>query len=242
MPPKRTLLITALVALLVTASGCSVLGGGSGQGDEIAQRAQQSMQDVETYEVDMSLDMNAQDSDVSVSLTADGAVDTADERMRMEMSLRGQSITQYLIGDTQYVNRGGTWQTQDVADRDIWNQQTVAQQREILNGSAVTLEGNTTIDGTDVYELDVDIDEGQLMDVVQSQQGASTISDVSLDDFSYTMYVSHETDHIKRIQADMTMSMQGETVNADLEMTISNVDGNVSIELPPEAENGQAAN
>lgn len=240
MPPKRTLLITALVALLVTASGCSVLGG-SGQGDEIAQRAQQAMQDVETYEVDMSLDMNAQDSDVSVSLTADGTVDAADERLRMEMSLRGQSITQYLIGDTLYLNQRGTWQQRDVSDRNIWNQQAVAQQRQILNDSSVTLEGNTTIDGTDVYELDVDLDEGQLMDVVQSQQ-ATDLSDISLDDITYTMYVSHDTHFIKRIEADMRMSARGQTMNADLAMTISDVDGNHSVELPPEAENAQTAN
>lgn len=240
MPPKRTLLVTLLVAMLVTLSGCSVLGG-SGQGEEIAQQAQQSMQDVETYEVDMSLDMDFQDSDRTISLTADGTVDAADERMRMEMSLRGQSVTQYLIGDTQYVNQRGTWQTQDVSDRNVWDQQTVAQQRQVLNDSSVTLEGNTTIDGTDVYELDVDLDEGQLMDVVQSQQ-PTDVSDVSLDDITYTMYVSHDTHYIKRVEADMTMSSNGQRVDADLAMTISDVNGNHSVELPPEAKNASTAN
>ena len=236
MPTKRTLLVTALVALLVAASGCSALSGGGGQGEEIAKQTNEAMQDVDSYTFDLSMTMTAQQNDQSVDITATGAIDVAEERMRMQMDFMGRSTTQYIIGSSQYIELDGNWQQRDV-QQDIWNRQQLAQQRQILDNASVSFEGNTTIDGTDVYELSVDVDEDQLMDVIQQQQGQDLRSQVDLKDVSYTMYVTHGDYHLKRIVADMKMSAQGQTLNADMEMTFSNFNGDVSIELPPEAEN-----
>jgi len=41
----------------------------------------------------------------------------------------GQSIEQYVVGDTMYVNQGGTWRQQDISDQNVWNQQQLAQQQ-----------------------------------------------------------------------------------------------------------------
>ena len=241
MPTKRTLLVTALVALLVAASGCSALSGGGGQGEEIAKQTNEAMQDVDSYTFDLSMTMTAQENDQSVDITATGAINVAEERMRMQMDFMGRSTTQYIIGSSQYIELDGNWQQRDV-QQDIWNQQQLAQQRQILDNASVSFEGNTTIDGTDVYELSVDVNEDQLMDVIQQQQGQDIGSQVDLKDVSYTMYVTHGDYRLKRIVADMKMSAQGQTLNADMEMTFNNFNGDVSIELPPEAENAQSMN
>ena len=240
MPTKRTVLVTALIALLVAASGCSALSGGSDQGKEIAQQTQEAMQNVDSYTFDMTMTMSSQQSDQSIDMTATGAINVAEERMRMEMQLLGQSMTQYIIGDTQYMKSGGTWQQQDISSQNIWKQQQLAQQQQILENASVTLEGNTTIDGTQVYNLSVDISEEQLMNVIQQQQGQNITSQISVDDISYSMYVTHDDYYLKRTTADMSMSAQGQSLDADLEMTFADFNGNVSVELPPEAENAQS--
>ena len=57
MPTKRTVLLTALLALLVAASGCSALQGGGTDGAAIAEQSNQAMQDVERYTFEMSMSM-----------------------------------------------------------------------------------------------------------------------------------------------------------------------------------------
>lgn len=246
MPTKRTLLVTALVALLVATSGCSALQGGGGpDGQAIAERSNEAMQDIERYNFEMSMSLSSNQADQTIDINASGAANIAEERLRMEMDMMGQSITQYIVGDTQYVNQGGTWQKMNMSgqmgtQQDIWDQQQLAQQQDILENASVSFEGNTTIDGEDVYELSVDIDEEQLMDVIQQQQGQALGGQISLDDISYTMYVTHADNYIKRINADMSMSMGQQNVDATLEMTFNDLNGDVTIELPPEAENAES--
>ena len=239
MPTKRTVLLTALLALLVTVSGCSALQGGGTDGAAIAEQSNQAMQDVDSYTFEMSMSMASDQSDQTIDLGGSGAINVAEQRMRMEMDVMGQSITQYIIGQTMYINQQGTWIQQDVPQDNIWEQQQLAQQQEILEQATVNFEGNTTIDGTDVYELSVDIDEEQVMEIISQQQGGALTEQLSLDDVTYTMYVAHDTKYLKRINADMSMSVQGQSVDADLEMTFQDYNGDISIELPPEAQNAQ---
>jgi outer membrane lipoprotein-sorting protein len=240
MPTKRTLLVTALVTLLVAASGCSALTGSSGNGQAIAEQTNEAMQDVDSYTFDLSMSLSSDQSDQTIEMGGSGSVDLAAERLHMTMDVMGQSVEQYIVGDTMYINQGGTWQQQDVPQENLWNQQQLAQQQEILENASVTLQGNTTVDGTDVYELSVDVDEDQLMEILQQQQGQQFPGQVSLNDISYTMYVTHDDHYLKRINADMSMSASGQNADVQLEMTFSDFNGDVSIELPPEAENAQS--
>lgn len=240
MPSRRTLVISVLLALTITLSGCSALqGGGNVDADAVAQQTTTAIQDVESYSYNSTVTVQANGQSSTINLTT--AVDLAEQRLRQVQTTQGQSVTQYIVGNTAYVQQGGTWSQQNVSELNVWTEQhSLVQQRQMLDSSNVSFAGNTTIDGQDVYELSVDVTEGQFMDMIERQLGQNLSAQTSVDDISYTMYVTHAEHRPKRVTSDITMSAQGQSQDLSTEVTYSYDD--VAIELPPEAQNAQSAN
>lgn len=249
---NRTLLITAVLGLTLLMAGCtSAITGDSGGSDalpddmtaeELQEKAVSASEDVEstTFTMDMSMDFGDQGS---AEMNADGAMDMAAEKMRMEMEMdsmgQGFDITQYVIGDTVYQQMDGVWQKQSVPE--FWNQSQYAQQQEALE-SATEFEvtDQTTVNGNDVYKMEIDIDEEQLLETVQQQGAQQGIGDLyenaDISNVEMTQYIDTDTHQIRQVEMSMDMSMMGEDATMDMTMTYDSINEPVDISLPEEAE------
>lgn len=240
MVSKRTVVVTALLALMVTVSGCSALqGGGSAQAEDIKQNAVESSGEVDSYRFNTTV--TTERSGRTSTSNQSGSIDLANERARFHQTVRGQSITQYLVNGTAYVKSGGSWTKQNASGLSFWSNHPLEQQRRFLRNSSVSFEGNTTIAGQDVYELSVNVTAEQLRANAERQLGPNATAQPTFENISYTMYVTHDTSRIKRTNAEMSVTSQGRQSTFSTEMTFSNYN-DVSIELPPEAKNAQSAN
>jgi hypothetical protein len=249
---NRTLLITAVLGLTLLMAGCtSAITGDSGgsdalpddmTADDLQQRAVNASEEVEstTFTMDMSMDLGDQGS---AEMSADGAMDMAAEKMRMEMEMDapGQSfeISQYIIGETIYQNLDGVWQQQSAPG--FWDQSQYAQQQEALE-SATEFEvvGQSTVNDHDVYEMEIDIDEEQLLETVQqqgTQQGMGSLyENADISNVEMTQYIDTETYQIRQVEMSMDMSMMGQDATMDMTMTYDDINEPVDITLPEEAE------
>jgi outer membrane murein-binding lipoprotein Lpp len=177
------LLVTAVLGVALLMAGCtSALSSDDGSTDvetdmsaeEIQTKATEASESVETatYTQDMTMDFGDQGS---IEMTADGAIDMAAEKMRLnaEMDMEGQSFetTQYIIGDQMYLNTNGVWQKQQTP-QNIWEQGQYAQQQQALQDATdVEVVDTTTTNGNEVYVMDVDVDEEKMLELAK-QQGA----------------------------------------------------------------------
>jgi len=254
---KRILLISAVLGVTLLLAGCtSAITGDSGgsdalpddmTADELQQKAVNASEDVEstTFTMDMSMDLGDQGS---AEMSADGAMDMAAEKMRMEMEMdtmgQGFDITQYVIGDTVYQQMDGVWQQQRAPG--FWDQSQYAQQREALE-SATEFEvtEQTTIDGNDVYEMEIDIDEEQLLETVQqqgTQQGMGSLyENADISNVEMTQYIDTDTYQIRQVEMSMDMSMMGEDATMEMTMTYDSINEPVDITLPEEADGASSA-
>lgn len=244
---KRTLLVTALLTLLVAVSGC--LGGTNGpQGDgtpsaeEIRENTVSAMEDVETatYEMQMTISAGGQD----IEMNADGAIDRAAKLMRMNLSMDAgfQSLetTQYIKGNTSYMNLDGQWRTQDVSGQTpgegFWSNNQFAQQTNALEGATVELNGTETVDGEETYRLDVEADQETVNELLQQQSGATgSLENVDISNVQFTQYVDTESNYIRKVEMQMDMTVQGQDATATMTMSYDNFNEDVTIEIPDAA-------
>lgn len=242
---KRALLVTALLALVVTVSGCQTgpetsVPEETPTADELRQQTVDAMADVET--ASFTMDMAVEASGTSIEMSGDGEMDLPARRMRMNLDLStgGQDIsaTQYVDGDTAYINVNDQWQRQDMSGQDIWANNQLTQQQEVLEGAEVRLNGTTTVDNRHVYRLEVEANESVVRRLLQ-QSAASTgsLENVEVSRLSFTQYVDVETKHVRRLDMQIDMAVQGQSATADMTMTFSNFDEDVTIEIPEEARN-----
>lgn len=244
---KRTLLVTVLLTLLVAVSGC--LGGANGpQGDstpsaeQIQENTVSAMKDVETatYEMQMTISAGGQ----NVEMTADGAIDRAAKRMRMNLSmdagLQSLETTQYVEGNTSYIRLNGQWRTQDISRQTpgegFWSNNQFAQQTDALEGASVQLNGTETVNGEETYRLEVDADQETVNELLQQQSAATgAIENVDIDNVQFTQYVDTESNHIRKVEMQMDMSVQGQEATAAMTMSYDNFNEDVSIDIPDAA-------
>lgn len=243
MGTVRPLAAIAVAALLVL-SGCAAPASDtSTQAKEIREQSTASMQNVSTYSFTVDMTVNA-DAGGSIALTGNGVVDRDAERMRMDATLEGMEMTSYLVGDTQYTRAFGEWETQDVSGQSPWDTgNRLSTQREIMNEADIEIAGNDTVDGEPVYVLSLEPTEQQVLAAMEQQSTGGTVAsqDVDIEDMTYRQYVSREDYRIRRVEMDMTMTINGEHAEADMTMTVDDYGEDVSITLPDSAPESDAA-
>jgi len=237
----RTLVVTALLALLVASAGCS--SGGDSLDASNAPSAQalqenvtREMQSVET--ATFTMDMTVSSPNQEVTMTADGAMDIPNERMRMALEMsagRSVQLTQYVIGNTAYMQVNDQWQTQDLSGQNLWQQNNnqLALQQEILQNASIEVTGSDTVDGNSVWVVSLRPDPADLRAMVSQQAGTSGIGEnVEFEDIEVTQYVDAETYHVRQIDMAMNMTAQGQESSIDMTMTFADFNEPVTIELP----------
>lgn len=240
---NRTELVSVVLALLlVSLSGCGALSSGdtTPESSEAAQRLQQqsidAMESVESYRMGLSMDVESDSS--SVTIDSDALIDRSERKMEMNMTLSGggihEDLVMYIEDRTAYIDTGMMWQTQTY-DYDVWGQQDrIAQQRELLNHSRVTLAGNDTVDGEPVRVMEIHPDKDKLEEIV-AQQPSSDYGNAEFDSVSYRFYVSTETHRLRKMEMDASMTVDGTSGDVSMTMTVSDYGTNATVDIPPEA-------
>lgn len=245
MPTRHTLLVTALVALLVTTSGCTALTGGSNvDAERVLNQTQEGMSDVETVSFDGWFAMDSEQTDQPTNVTFSGVADVTAAEGRAQIDVQGQSMEMYVVNETMYMNVQGTWLKQDLANAtaEAEAQPTMTPAPgQFMNATEVSFEGNTTIDGTDVYELAVDVDEDAITEALEGS-GQSMAGMMSIEDVSYTLFVTQDDYRLKRLAGTMDMTVQGTDANADMQITLSGFNEPVTVDLPDAARNAESMN
>jgi hypothetical protein len=241
MPSTR--IAALLLGTVLLLAGC--LGGASGY--EMSAREQQlkhetlgSLGSVDTYTIDGTVSVSGESR--SISGTVDGVVDRPDREARVRIALSGAAsveTTTYIVGDTAYVNARGMWRRMNVSDRNVWDRNArLQQQREIFEAAQFELIGNDTVGGKPVRVVRIHVPDDRLDDL---RRLAGTDNEgVRISEATYTASIDAETDRLRRMEADMRMNADGQTVDAAVTMTFDDFDEAVTIEVPEEATEGAA--
>jgi len=225
------------------ADGTDGADGADGEAVELKEEMRGAMEDVETYQVEMDMDIEIEDGYQSVDMRMQGTFDRADEKAEMTVELRGQRVTTYIDGQTMYAETGyGGWQNQEM-DEDPWkegNATTWESQEAILDDGDIEVAGTETVDGESTTVLEVDITAEEFKKAMSTRQtGSASASIESVDDIEYKIYVSEDTDRVRKIEMTMTADVdtrQGvKTVDYDITMTFSDYNDDVTIEIPEDA-------
>lgn len=241
---SRTLMVTAFLALLVAVSGCqtgpqTTVPDETPTADELSQQAASAMEAIETSSFTMDMTMESQGQ--TVSMNADGQMDIPAQRMKMnlDMSFGGQDTqaTQYIDGNTAYIQVEDQWQTQDVSNQNVWQNNQFAQQQQVLEAAEVRLNGTTVMDGRHVYRLEVEADESAARQILQQSAGqvSGSLENVDMNGFSLTQYVDVETKQVRKVDMQIDMEVQGRPATVDMTMTFSDFNSEVTIEIPDAA-------
>lgn len=246
---NRKTLLLALVAALVATSGCSALNDSATtttapQSDvdaaAVQSQALAAMENATTYEYELTGTQHVQGT--TVTYDSSGVVNRDRKRMHADATAtatRGdQSNTvtteTYVVDDVQYVHQQGVWQTKQL-DRDAWSQNALGRQRDILDGADVSYLNTTTVDGVETYAISVDPGEASLADYVQSRNDVN--GDVSVDDVHIVQYVAVDTHRLRKVSLDMSVSVNGNTVDQQFTITYHDYGTETTIEVPDEAKN-----
>lgn len=249
---RRHLVIVAVLGLSLLVAGCSsVLSDGGDSSDvdldgmtaeELQTKAVNASQSVETAQFTQELTMDV-DSQGSIEMETEGAMDLDAEKMRMEgeMSVEGQTIelTQYVVGDRTYVQTNGVWQQQP-AQPNLWDEGQYVQQQEALESATdVEVVDRTTTNGHEVYVMDVGIDGDELLELVQqqgAQQGMGQIyQEMDISDVEATQHIDADSYQIRYMEMEMDISGAGEEMSISMTMTYDDINEPVDITLPEEA-------
>ncbi|MFW5896171.1 MAG: DUF6612 family protein, partial [archaeon] len=222
-------------------SGCGAItdtNGDTGDVESIQSQALTAGENISTY--DFRMETSAGGESESIEMNANGTVDNDERRMYMEMAVMGQEVTQYVDGETAYQNVTGIWRTQDLSEQDLWSERTVLQnQKELMESSEVTLEGTTTIDGTEVYVIRVDPGDEAIRTLLSQQStGSDQLANADIQDVNLTQYVRTDDYHPKGSEVSLTVTDQGQTVEVAVQIILENFDRDVSITIPEEARDG----
>jgi len=121
-------------------------------------------------------------------------------------------------------------------------------QKQLLDVSNVQKLNDEVVDGVNCYVLQIDPDLEKYFEIMMSQLETSGSGNLSLGDisdiiegWSIKQWIAKDTNLIKKIYNQMTMSYSffDQEITMDMEITVvfSNYNTAITIELPEEAEN-----
>lgn len=181
----RAILIVLAITSMVALAGCTEALDDSDSeedisGEELQANAIEAMEDVETVSFELEQSTNVMGSDQTV--TINGTMNTASERMQMQMQLGSMlfdtSMEAYMVNDTMYMNLFEQWLQTNVSDSNVWtyNQDQVEQQKRILNASTPEIKETTEFQGNEVYVVEIDMDDVDINEIINGNQSSMNSS------------------------------------------------------------------
>jgi hypothetical protein len=260
---KRIAVALLIAVLAVSVAGCK--GGSSAQDTlSILTEATAAMSDVSGYRMSGTIEMDAgtvdasgQSQPVNMEVTAD--VQNADGEMRQHMfaTIGDYEVEAYIIGDVYYQNMPGqgwmkmstgAYQAQnmnmglvDTAQMEIMAQ--VAKDAEVIEendemiGLSFHLDQEYLQASLELYRKYIEEGNEQLPEE-WLKMAEETISDFQAD---IRIWLSKADDLIQRMEMEYTMGGQSQMgeVKSSMQMDFFDYNGDITVELPPEAAQAQ---
>lgn len=220
--------------------------------EEILQKSAEANEDLNSYDMDMTMDMDVKATglDESMTSTANGTIVMDPLSSKLSMESMGQQFDMYIKDNMIYMYEPASdmWMKMD-GESEIGaslGTDQVAQPLDEQVQQVKDLAESIKVSETDTeYVLDVVVAEDKMMSFMEEQMGAAgesleSMGNFTFDKFNYTISIDKETNYPKNIKLDMVMKMEeaGEeaTVNALMDMNYENYNATDSIEIPAEAE------
>lgn len=251
----RSHVVILAVALTVILAGCAgLLGDGNdteapddgdaNDADDVSPSTLQSntleaMEDVETasFEIEQTTEAG-----MEYTIMMNGTVDTANEKMQMSMDL-GPTLGQmesYIIGDTMYFEESDTWYQMDTGDVQIWNHEdSFNQSKELLETGDLEVTDTTTVDGHDVYVVDIELDAEEYNEFLQEhgdEYGIDESIDVEVQSVNVTQYIDTESHYVRQMNVDLSADSGMGEFRSIMTISWDDINEPVNIELPADAE------
>ena len=219
--------------------------------DELLALTEQGGDALETYEAEMTIeqDIEMMGEEVTQTIIADQTVDLADQKIaqsiEMEMPEGGGDVEQeqidsYIVDDTMYMQDPMEgWMTQDVDNElmgdGFWEEEELQEQYELIGEADIEVTGTEERNGVEVAVIEFEYT-GELIEEVMDEMEDQPIADTSaIEDGSVTQYVGTEDGYIHGVEQEMVMSVLGQEIEQEMEMTVTNHNEPVDIEVPEEA-------
>ena len=161
---------------------------------------------------------------------------------------RGQTVTaeSYLVEETVYTKSptnaraySSEWTKFDVSDNtteafDQWDE--LENTRKYLDNASLSSVGRTTLDGSDAYVFDAEIDGSAYADI--NGLGNQT----TVDNVSATYFVDTQSDRVERVDVDLywTLTLRGQSYDQHVVGTYTFDYADVSVSLPDAASSAVA--
>lgn len=240
METARTLALGLAFVLALSLAGCGALqdsgtpdGPGTPDGATIANETAAGIDAIDGYTYDSTVTASRNGTTSTVNVT--GTVDRADRRLHFRQDSGDETSVQYVVDDTIYVRSGGDWSSRSLGNGSFWTDGLpLGEQRSILERANVSDARTGTVDGTDVYVLDVTVSERQLRDYLAQRLGFGFVSNVTFSDVSYRAHVTQEDHRLVRVTTETTVSYRGQALDVSTTLNLGGYDEPVTVELPDE--------
>ncbi len=224
--------------------------------EEIVDAALAAGAELDTCQFDMDMEMTAIGGMApgTMAIHATGAIDEPNRKMHIDMamlmSMTGlgdmeASMEMYLVGDWVYMRMemyGEEMWMKTPMTEELWEEQDISsQQLDFLEDFVgVELLGTETVDGIECYKLDVTPDLEKLWDWAQMQGGIEELEpgadlEEIITDLSITEWIATDTYFPVKAVIEMTMTIESETIDMAITITMYDFNEPVTIVLPPEA-------
>ncbi len=206
--------------------------------DEIVNGVIESLDDVESYEMDVDMEMRMSGEDegmqieVETTMAIDGVFDFVNEQAKMviDMSMAGpgedpveMAMEMYIIGDMTYAMMdmplmGPTWVKTDT-EEELWDEMNYARsQVDMLKTAQVEVIGSEKVKGVDCYVIQLTPDIEQLWELMMEQTGGELpdIPSEELQDvfrsFSVKYWIAKDTYFLAKVDIEMVADFSSEAM------------------------------
>ena len=215
-----------------------------------------AMEATEQYSVEATIERTQTVNGVTRGATIEstGVFDRDARRLQVSQTTTGNrgsvTVDTYLVEDTLYQHSpaftrayGAEWVKQPVENVSArWRTlDTLSRQRFVLTNASVTVRGATTVDGTEVYVLDLDVDEAAYGQVLQNRLGdANGNVSVSVEEATFQYVVAADSGRLRSstgtVESTVTASGQTASLSERVELLFSGYGESVSVSLPDAAD------
>ncbi|OQX21910.1 MAG: hypothetical protein BWK75_02100 [Candidatus Altiarchaeales archaeon A3] len=238
-----------VVAGMLLLSGCI---GSEGGGFDV-NKVIEAQKNIKQYTFESEISYGG--AGMGFTMPMNGKVDVENKKIHINMSMMGQNMEMYLIGNEMYMKQAGQWikMTKSDLERDSSGVSGFGDQAnqyekttEILKSPKTKIDvvGEETVDGVTCYKVNVVPDVEKLKEQLGKSAGMTRGMEYLINGSSYTIYVDKTTNFIKKedINSTMEMSAQGMKMNIYMQMKFVYKDLNkpVDIQLPEEVRNAKS--
>lgn len=186
-------------------------------------------EEIQTYRFALVTNLSMPEGDIAM-MSGVGYVDYPNKKLRTTMTMMNQSVEMVVINDTAYVRESlGSWQTQKLEERGVWESQDQLKQQYALLQNATNVTMHAEENG---WVLDIIPDRKEVIEQMR-RMGRETIKEDELKNYTITYWIEEEHYYITKIESrmELEMNIQGMLTPMKLQNFINLDNYNTKIEI-----------